>query len=293
MTAAVGIVLYNPDIPRLKLNIESVCRDTECIYLCDNGSENIEEIRTLLKDYRAVLLENGENLGIAAALNILCRYARADGFSHILTLDQDSVCGTGMLKILSLYAEDETIGIAAPNECNEGEQPVDLKSGEQYRVITSGSLTSLAAWEAVGGFDEAMFIDLVDHDFCAALRLFGYKIVMDKNALLYHRLGESLEIRFFMRLFGFLPVRAFKTPLYTHNHSPLRTYYYARNTVYFMKKYKNTDAVDIKTERKVFLRWIVLKLGFEKQKFSKLRAILRGVRDGRKMIAGGKNNAKA
>lgn len=293
MTAAVGIVLYNPDIPRLKLNIESVCRDTECIYLCDNGSHNIEEIRELLKDYRAVLLENGENLGVAAALNTLCRHAKADGFSHILTLDQDSVCGNGMLKILCLYAEDENVGIVAPNECNEGEDKEDLRDGEQYRVITSGSLTSLSAWEKVGGFDESMFIDLVDHDFCAALKNGGYKIIMVKDAVLYHRLGESTEIRFFMHLFGFLPIRAFKTPLYTHNHSPLRTYYYARNTVYFMRRYKNTDAIDIKAERRVFLRWIVLKLGFEKQKILKLRAILRGVKDAKHNKMGGINNAKA
>lgn len=293
MTAAVGIVLYNPDIPRLKLNIESVCRDTECIYLCDNGSHNIEEIRALLKDYRAVLLENGENLGVAAALNTLCRHAKADGFSHILTLDQDSVCGNGMLKILCLYAENENVGIVAPNECNEGEDKQDLRAGEQYRVITSGSLTSLSAWEKVGGFDEAMFIDLVDHDFCAALRKNGYKIIQASDAILYHRLGESTEIRFFVKFFGFLPIRAFKTPLYTHNHSPLRTYYYARNTVYFMRKYKDTNAIDIKAERRVFLRWIVLKLGFEKQKILKLRAILRGVKDAKHNKMGGINNAKA
>ncbi len=288
MTAAVGIVLYNPDIDRLKLNIESVCRDAERIYLCDNGSKNLEEIKQLLCAFGGtVLLENGKNLGVAAALNVLCERASNDGFSHLLTLDQDSVCGTGMLKLLALYAGEEEYGIVAPLELNEGEEPPKALPtiSEQNRVITSGSLTSLSAWKAVGGFDERMFIDLVDHDFCAALHLKGYKIVTVRDAVLYHRLGESKEILFFKRFFGWLPVRAFKSPLYTHNHSPLRTYYYARNTFYFINKYKGTGAISVAAERRVFLRWLVLKLGFEKQKTLKLKAIIKGVRDAKKMTA--------
>ena len=279
-------MLYNPDIGRLKLNIESVCRDAERIYLCDNGSDNIEAVRELSSSFcQTVLLENGENLGVAAALNILCIRAKDDGFSHILTLDQDSVCGEGMFKLLQLYAGDASYGIVAPKELNEGEIPPGGKSEtlETYRVITSGSLTSLDAWEKVGGFDEGMFIDLVDHDFCANLRLHGYKILSVGDAVLYHRLGEATEILFFKRFFGWLPIKAFKTPLYTHNHSALRTYYYARNTFYFINKYRGTGAIDIKTERRVFLRWIVLKIGFEKQRLAKMKAIIKGVRHSKRM----------
>ncbi len=286
MTAAVGIVLYNPDIDRLKLNIQSVCRDAGHIYLCDNGSDNIADVREQFLDFGNVtFIENGKNLGIAAALNILCQNAKNDGYSHILTLDQDSVCGDGMLKLLMLYADNGEYGIIAPKEINEGEEVPEVKGVicEQYRVITSGSLTSLAAWEKVGGFDEALFIDLVDHDFCANLRLNGYKIMMVSAALLYHRLGETKKILFFKKTLGWLPVKAFKAPLYTHNHSPFRTYYYARNSFYFINKYKGTGAIDVRTERRVLLRWFVLKIGFEKERLSKLKAIIKGVRDSKRM----------
>ena len=36
-----GIVLYNPDLGRLKENIESICKQVDKVILIDNGSDNI------------------------------------------------------------------------------------------------------------------------------------------------------------------------------------------------------------------------------------------------------------
>lgn len=65
-----GIVLYNPDLGRLKENIESICKQVDKVILIDNGSDNIREIEDLIKEYlNCILLKNGENMGIAYALN--------------------------------------------------------------------------------------------------------------------------------------------------------------------------------------------------------------------------------
>ena len=54
-----GIVLYNPDLGRLKENIESICKQVDKVILIDNGSDNIREIEDLIKEYlNCILLNN-------------------------------------------------------------------------------------------------------------------------------------------------------------------------------------------------------------------------------------------
>lgn len=50
--------------------------------------------------------------------------------------------------------------------------------------ITSASCTNLAVWKEVGGFDERLFIDLVDNEFCKRLIVSGYKILRLNNLVL-------------------------------------------------------------------------------------------------------------
>jgi len=38
-------------------------------------------------------------------------------------------------------------------------------------LVTSGSMIELATWQALGGFDEGLFIDYIDTDYC--LRVIG------------------------------------------------------------------------------------------------------------------------
>lgn len=76
-----GIVLYNPDINRLKDNINSIIEQVDCIYMQDNGSSNIALIEELMKNYTStILLKNGINRGIAWALNRLCERSLVDGY---------------------------------------------------------------------------------------------------------------------------------------------------------------------------------------------------------------------
>ena len=92
MDIPVGIVTYNPDIVRLRENINAVYNAAAVVIIADNGSVNSKEIQTLISEYdRIVFLSNDVNKGIAAALNQLCEEAVNRKYSYILTLDQDSV----------------------------------------------------------------------------------------------------------------------------------------------------------------------------------------------------------
>ena len=46
---AAGIVLYNPDIDRLKKNLEVIESQVEKVFLVDNHSNNLEEVKKMIK----------------------------------------------------------------------------------------------------------------------------------------------------------------------------------------------------------------------------------------------------
>jgi GT2 family glycosyltransferase len=58
--------------------------------------------------------------------------------------------------------------------------------------ITSASCTNLNAWKNVGGFDEWLFIDLVDNDFCKRIIVSGYKILRINSLVLDQEFGKII-----------------------------------------------------------------------------------------------------
>ncbi len=283
-----GIVLYNPDYDRLQKNVEAILPQVEKLYLCDNGSDNINALRfAFSRREDVVFIEFGENKGIAAALNKLCSMAAADGFDWIVTLDQDSVPYTDMVEQYLPYIDKENLALLAPNVDDDNENDMlrstDLPDYEEIkRANTSGCLTSLFAWKEIDGFDERMFIDCVDFDFCTNLLKNGFIVARVNKACIHHLLGEAKQIRFFLKLGRIFNINSLKKVVYTYNHSPIRTYYYARNIKYYI--YKHKDFIDVKKERRVYLKWLILKLFFEKHRFKKLKAVIKGRLDAKKLI---------
>ena len=285
---AAGITLYNPEIERLKDNIKATLGQVERLYIVDNDSNNTAGIKVdLALDERVTIISNAENKGVAAALNRMCNAAIEDGFDWIMTLDQDSLPENDIVEKYLPFTENEEVALITPKFDDDNEPDMIFSEKDEpttfiERCNTSASLVRLSVFKEVGGFDEKMFIDCVDFDYCTTLIENGYKILRVNSAVLHHRLGEASEVKFFIpigRLFG---IKKLQKSFFTYNHSPLRTYYYARNIRYYAYKHRNT--IDLKTEKRVYLKWLVLKLGFEKQKFAKLKAILRGKKDAKKMI---------
>ena len=64
-----GIVTYNPDLQRLTENLDAVTKQVRRVVVVDNGSENIDRIRTLVEKYQNLgIISNKKNLGIAKHL---------------------------------------------------------------------------------------------------------------------------------------------------------------------------------------------------------------------------------
>ena len=272
MNVSAGIVLFNPDIKRLKENIDAVIVQCTHLYLVDNGSGNINEVFELLKGYnqsKTSVICNAENQGIAKALNQLTSAAQKGGFKWILTLDQDSVVPCNIVEEFKKYINNSDTGMLCPVICdrNKGEEiKVKEECTEVDECITSGSLLNIKAWDEIGGFDERMFIDGVDFDICYRLKQRGYKIYCIHNVVLLHELGHIEYHRF---LFWKVLVK---------NHSSFRKYYIARNIIYVAKKRKSGLLVIKGILQEIKLLGIVLL--YETDKKSKSISIIKGIRDG-------------
>ena len=143
----------------------------------DNGSDNIKSIEDcVLKNWKNItIIKNGKNEGIAKALNQMFEFAIEQQYEYVLTLDQDSVCPDNIIEEYNKYLDEHKLGSLCP-QCVDRNFKSELNNEDVIEVdkcITSASLVPVSAWNDVGGFNEELFIDFVDHDFCAKLKEIG------------------------------------------------------------------------------------------------------------------------
>ena len=269
-----GIVTFNPVEELITKCLKAILPQVDKIYIFDNGSCNRAFLDTLKEYNENIEIEsNSSNIGIASALNYLCKSAKQDGYQWIITMDQDSICEESMVEHLREYADKGNYGIVAPRVefWNDERLLTSTKYPEKqtYEIqacITSGSLTKIEAWIRVGGFDEWMFIDHVDNEFCVHLKDEGYSIIRVNAALLYQRAGE---MKYRMMKDG----SSMLLPYY----SPKRQFFICRNTVYYLRKYRKSKNVRLLHEWGVLFYTIYLKLRYEKNRWSTLCSSLKGI----------------
>lgn len=265
---AVGIVTYNPDISRLKKNIESVQTNinVDLIIIIDNNSNNISQLIDIIKNYANIkLIQHTKNRGIACALNEICNYAKCIGYTNVLTLDQDSIPQPHLVDKLLKNANDKT-GILCPRteDLNMGRQYITKADGcdNLDLVITSGNLVNLDAWEKVGKFDESLFIDGVDFDFCIRMKANGYFIHRINSLYILHEVGHGKTIHILGRQMSVM------------NHTPLRLYYIIRNYLFIGKKHHQQGYWTKEVVKRIFIVTC-----FEHNRLKKWRYIIRGFID--------------
>lgn len=243
---AAGIVLYNPEINRLKLNIDAICVQVKVVYCFNNGSDNSNEIYRLLQNYTNVyLIDENKNLGIATALNRMTERASKDGMEWLLTLDQDSICASNMIEEFNKYTNKKNIGIICPlsKDKRRPQEKVPLSDtviSEIDYCITSGSLININICNTIGGFDDYLFIDSVDNDYCYRIRKNNYKIIRFNHIILDHELGDltpSKGAKFYLKLGTIFKSKRIKALSYKRKVLPMRAYYQTRNIVYLSKKH--------------------------------------------------------
>lgn len=223
MKLAAAIVLYKPQKDEIS-NILSYIDKVDHVYIYDNSpNSNSSDISKILGDKKLSYHWSGCNDGIAISFNKIAKMAQNDLIDKLIFLDQDSVLENNFIdKVRNKIRTNGKIYcplvIFNGNRQNESKKPDKNVSF----AITSGTIIDVKFFIDLGGYDEKLFIDFVDHDFCLRLVQKGYKIRQLGNVKLYQPLGDKK-----------------KNLLGVYEHSPLRNYYIYRNRLYMINKHSN------------------------------------------------------
>ena len=273
MKIAGTVILYYPDDNVIE-NISSYLNSVDILYIVDNTEMPISEITDALKKIpNTIYLHDDENKGIAARLNQVSDLASKDNYDWLLTMDQDSSFPNGtLINYLKCTNEFEGKEKVSMFGINYGEHVADLNVCNSIKVnhlITSGSLLNLKLLSAIGGFDEKLFIDEVDFEYCLRSVSTGFNILQFPNIFLFHNLGQTSFHH------------SFKTTKLTSRvlHSPVRLYYMTRNFLYVQSKYRETFSGEINLRRKILFNRIKNNILYNKERFKVINFVLKGFRD--------------
>jgi rhamnosyltransferase len=281
---AAVVILYHPDEKAVE-NFDGYAEQADVVYVVDNTPlPEAEFAERFSKAGNVVYLPQGENLGVAAALNIGAGRAIADGYDFLLTMDQDSRVAPGMvdtmLKCIGAHGNDR-VGIISPFHAVKSDpQPARSGCEEVLTVMTSGNLLNLGAYRQVGPFLDELFIDYVDDEYCLRLNAAGYKIIRCNDAVMEHGLGNITEHEYRGRA------------VHVANQNSLRRYYMVRNRFHVIYRYRSLFPEYCARQLAILrgeIKGIIL---FEEHKFSKLWMAAKGYLDFRRGRMGRLRNKK-
>lgn len=267
-----SVITYNPDIELLKKNIASFIDEVDEVYIIDNKSSNASLLQDISSHPKVKIHYLQENLGIAKALNIGLDFAEKSKSRYFLSMDQDSYFAKNSVEKLKNAFKDK-MAIVSPSmhDMTSGFEENQAQTQTQAyvtTVISSGALCRVEALKKVGGFEDKLFIDAVDFDMCYKLLKNNYKILKLNTVFLNHTLGDSKSINFLGK------------PTLITNHSALRRYYQIRNSFYMVKTHFKSFPTQMLGYVFSNLKTILLILLYEKNKSSKFRFIISGIKDG-------------
>jgi len=257
------VICFNPCSNFIN-NIKSYITEVEKLIIYRNSNLSAD-LYIKLNEFssKIVFLGDGNNIGLSSALNHALNYANSMGATWLLTMDQDSSFNeSSKLTDLLANADKNIDAIISPLHCISG--VTNALSTEHLNppwVMTSGNLININISLSIGGFDERLFIDGVDIEFCIRIGNQGYFIRIVDSVILTHALGDVTSTCKFGRVFV------------TTNHNSIRWYYIFRNYILIHKEYKRIDYQATKLIKHILLNMLMNLIFVEKDRFKKIIAI--------------------
>ena len=281
MKLAGVVILYHPDKTLLLQNIRSYLSVLDMLYVIDNtaltDSLLAKELKSLGSNIKYIA--NQQNLGIGKALNKASGLAISDGYTWMLTMDQDSYFEESQLsayndQFIQLFSTRKDVAVIAPSYLDTTFSA--LKKNNEYikvnAVITSGSIINLDIWKKLNGFDEKLFIDEVDHEYCYRANTHNFEVNQFQNIYFKHQLGKS-------KVAGYFGSIAKRSRII---HSPERVYFMVRNYLFIRKKYKAAMAAEFKKRDAEVLNFVKNNLFFSGNFIKNFKSIVNGFIDYKK-----------
>jgi rhamnosyltransferase len=283
MEAYCIIVGYRPEVVQLLDLCVCVAGDGVKVIVVDNSE--VPTLDRVALPGGCSLITIGYNSGIAHAQNAGVETALAAGADVLVFFDQDSKIEPGFVKSLISTIRQGSAEIVSPLCVDEatnaplpsvrvsrygwsmpvhpadaaGRYPVDM-------VISSGTTATRQVFEIAGTFDDGLFIDFVDAEWCLRCRSKQIPIYVVPGLVMRHSVG----LRHFR--FGTLTISV---------HSPVRCYYQIRNCFLLFRKPHIPLIFALKQLASTVLSRTIL-LFFVEDRLSYLKSYLFAVRDGLK-----------
>lgn len=259
------------------------------VFVVDNGSENQEGKVLKSRFPEIVLIETGENLGFAGGNNVGIRKALAEGFSHVLLLNNDTVVepdflgelvrasqkypDAGIIQPLILFLHNpreiwSAGGKWIPTFCRSitlgDREPIAnyrVKNPKLDWATGCAMLLSSKAIEKAGLLNEQFFVYFEDVEWSLRIQKSGFGIFLEEKSKIYHEAGASSKKQ---HAEGTLSPRVF--------------YYHVRNQLFLIRLQHHYKIPSFGYHLGRFILWMGYFL--IRGRFTKLRAVAKGLRDG-------------
>ncbi|MDI9357299.1 MAG: hypothetical protein QM536_09780 [Chitinophagaceae bacterium] len=240
------VILYHPPEDIL-LHISTYIDKIDFLYIVDNtepftNNHLIDEIITRWGN-KVTCIINDSNQGIAHTLNSIISISLSKGYKYILTVDQDSsfiYSDVSFQDGSAFLEENKNVALLSYMAHSPIKEVLYLDRSHLYyrgiyadtfEAITSGMLLNMEICKELGYFNEDLFIDEVDNEYCLRVIEKGFYVFKTVLQHLSHSIGFSKKYRN-----RFFPL---KKKTFGQVHNPIRTYYMVRNRFYIANKYKN------------------------------------------------------
>jgi rhamnosyltransferase len=272
------MVTYNPDAS-FEENVRALLPQVGKLIIVDNRSAAAAHplIAHAAASHDVEVIWNEQNLGIAGGLNKGIERALSSGqFSWIATFDQDSRAPADYIAaIFAAYSAcpfRDQVALIGANHTEwiedggqgSGPSPKRFVFREIKTAMTSGSFVKTSTFGVCGRYDESLFMDYVDHEFCLRLRKHGLRVIQAGNAVLAHQLGSPTSHRFLGKRFR------------SSNHSASRRYHNAHNRLLVYGRYFSSEILWVFSDAFGWLRETVKVSLVERNRAEKLRCMAKG-----------------
>jgi rhamnosyltransferase len=234
------IICFNPNHDRLRGLIDAISGSVGCVVLFNNGGLDPAKLASTAA-VRIHVESPGQNLGLATPLNFACEYGAKNGYRFLVSFDQDSTPPADMIPLLE--RELLTYQAKNPRAIAIGPRLVDVRDGKETispfvrfgkvgvtkwigegtepvsQLITSGCLLDLRMWDAENRFNDALFIDFVDNNWCWRMTRKQYLILGTSRTRMPHELSEEIKESSYISL---------------NKYGQIRRYFQMRNSAYHL-----------------------------------------------------------
>jgi len=275
------VILFFPTTEVVE-NICSYVKHVETLIIFDNTPTELnftfQQILLQSNLKNITYIPNKLNIGIPKCLNQAATILREQGLDWMLTMDQDSYFKEiTAVKYFEAFKNQSwkalNAGLICLNfqrETNSSKHLLDNSYVPVNIAITSGSIVNLSILNKIGGFEEKLFIDEVDHEYCFRLLSNGYTIQCFHKLSLIHNLG-SIKLKGY--LWGLLEKK------HRIIHSPIRIYFMVRNYNFVSEKYGHLFKKEFSTKKKQLYTTIKNNLLFSDKFFETAKFIILGYFD--------------